>query len=172
MTTSTPLALPDTKSNGRVAYTGGVVDDETHKPRSSSNNRANLRNASAEAQQTGRLSTNAPRHPCEPPRSPLSNVSRFKIIDSTLREGEQFATAFFDTNSKMQIVKALDELGVDYIELTSPAASEQSRRDCEDICKLVLRVRHGEEDRDEERRSLTSAYRPRSSHTSVVTWTM
>jgi homocitrate synthase len=27
----------------------------------------------------------------------LSNVSRFKIIESTLREGEQFANAFFDT---------------------------------------------------------------------------
>ena len=35
---------------------------------------------------------------------------------------------------------ALDEFGVDYIELTSPAASEQSRRDCEAICKLGLKV--------------------------------
>ena len=36
---------------------------------------------------------------------------------------------------------ALDEFGVDYIELTSPAASEQSRQDCEAICKLGLKVR-------------------------------
>ncbi len=36
---------------------------------------------------------------------------------------------------------ALDAFGVDYIELTSPAASEQSRRDCEAICKLGLKVR-------------------------------
>jgi len=33
----------------------------------------------------------------------------------------------------------LSEFGVEYIELTSPAASEQSRRDCEAICKLGLK---------------------------------
>jgi len=31
----------------------------------------------------------------------VSNVSRFKIIESTLREGEQFANAFFDTGRQM-----------------------------------------------------------------------
>ncbi|KAF2460435.1 HMGL-like-domain-containing protein [Lineolata rhizophorae] len=35
----------------------------------------------------------------------------------------------------------LDEFGVDYIELTSPAASEQSRKDCEAICKLGLKAK-------------------------------
>ena len=54
-------------------------------------------------------------------------------------EGEQFANAFFDTKTKIAIAKALDAFGVEYIELTSPAASEQSRRDCEAICKLGLR---------------------------------
>lgn len=43
--------------------------------------------------------------------------------------------------SRAQIAKALDEFGVDYIELTSPAASEQSRRDCEEICKLGLKAK-------------------------------
>ncbi|KAJ5645358.1 saccharopine dehydrogenase [Penicillium longicatenatum] len=71
----------------------------------------------------------------------LSNVSRFKIIESTLREGEQFANAFFDTEKKIEIAKALDEFGVDYIELTSPCASEQSRADCEAICKLGLKAK-------------------------------
>jgi len=33
----------------------------------------------------------------------LSNVSNFKIIESTLREGEQFANAFFDTETKIKI---------------------------------------------------------------------
>lgn len=33
----------------------------------------------------------------------LSNVSNFKIIESTLREGEQFANAFFDTETKVKI---------------------------------------------------------------------
>ncbi|KAI9741233.1 MAG: Saccharopine dehydrogenase [Cirrosporium novae-zelandiae] len=71
----------------------------------------------------------------------LSNVSRFKIIESTLREGEQFANTFFDTAKKIEIAKALDDFGVDYIELTSPAASEQSRLDCEAICKLGLKAK-------------------------------
>ncbi|EON67906.1 homocitrate synthase, mitochondrial [Coniosporium apollinis CBS 100218] len=71
----------------------------------------------------------------------LSNISRFKIIESTLREGEQFANAFFDTETKIKIARALDDFGVDYIELTSPAASEQSRKDCEAICKLGLKAK-------------------------------
>lgn len=45
----------------------------------------------------------------------LSNVSRFQIIESTLREGEQFANAFFDTQKKIEIAKALDAFGADYV---------------------------------------------------------
>lgn len=37
----------------------------------------------------------------------ISNVNSFKIIESTLREGEQFANAFFDTETKLKIAKAL-----------------------------------------------------------------
>jgi homocitrate synthase len=58
-----------------------------------------------------------------------------------LLEGEQFANAFFDTKTKIAIAKALDAFGVEYIELTSTAASEQSRLDCEAICKLGLRAK-------------------------------
>ncbi|KAF2141223.1 uncharacterized protein K452DRAFT_228601 [Aplosporella prunicola CBS 121167] len=82
-----------------------------------------------------------PSNPYQPVGDFLSNVSRFKIIESTLREGEQFANAFFDTETKIKIAKALDDFGVDYIELTSPAASEQSRKDCEAICKLGLKAK-------------------------------
>ncbi|KAG6844970.1 Homocitrate synthase isozyme [Tephrocybe sp. NHM501043] len=71
----------------------------------------------------------------------LSNISNFNIIESTLREGEQFANAFFDTKTKIAIAKALDAFGVEYIELTSPVASEQSRADCEAICKLGLKAK-------------------------------
>ncbi|KFY10268.1 hypothetical protein V491_07746, partial [Pseudogymnoascus sp. VKM F-3775] len=71
----------------------------------------------------------------------LSNTGRFKIIESTLREGEQFASAFFDTETKVKIATALSDFGVDYIELTSPAASPQSRADCETICKLGLKAK-------------------------------
>lgn len=58
-----------------------------------------------------------------------------------LLEGEQFANAFFDTAKKIEIAKALDDFGVEYIELTSPAASEQSRQDCTAICQLGLKAK-------------------------------
>ncbi|KAK4452651.1 HMGL-like-domain-containing protein [Podospora aff. communis PSN243] len=80
-------------------------------------------------------------NPYQPVGDFLSNVDKFKIIESTLREGEQFANAYFDTETKIKIAKALDAFGVDYIELTSPAASEQSRKDCEAICKLGLKAK-------------------------------
>ncbi|BGP55719.1 hypothetical protein JCM8202_005716 [Rhodotorula sphaerocarpa] len=69
----------------------------------------------------------------------LSNVSNFKIIESTLREGEQFANAFFDTETKMKIAQALSDFGVEYIEITSPAASQQSYDDCKRICSMGLK---------------------------------
>jgi len=71
----------------------------------------------------------------------LSNVSNFNIIESTLREGEQFANAFFKTETKIKIAKMLDEFGVEYLELTSPAASEQSREDIKAITKLGLKAK-------------------------------
>ena len=46
----------------------------------------------------------------------------FAIIESTLREGEQFANAFFSSDQKAEIARLLDAFGVEYIELTSPAA--------------------------------------------------
>ncbi|KAL8993503.1 MAG: hypothetical protein Q9169_006291 [Polycauliona sp. 2 TL-2023] len=88
----------------------------------------------------------------------LSNVSNFQIIESTLREGEQFANAFFDTGKSLNGYKeidmkltffrnqnpnsaSLDDFGVEYIELTSPASSEQSRKDCETIVNLGLKAK-------------------------------
>ncbi|KAI8629785.1 hypothetical protein F5Y19DRAFT_475234 [Xylariaceae sp. FL1651] len=71
----------------------------------------------------------------------ISNVGRFKIIESTLREGEQFANAFFDLDTKIKIAKALDNFGVDYIELTSPVASQGSYDDCKAICQLGLKAK-------------------------------
>ncbi|KAI9344612.1 mitochondrial homocitrate synthase [Obelidium mucronatum] len=71
----------------------------------------------------------------------LSRVNNFSIIESTLREGEQFGNAFFTTEDKVKIAKALDDFGVEYIEITSPAASEQSRQDCITICNLGLKAK-------------------------------
>jgi homocitrate synthase len=72
---------------------------------------------------------------------PLCTTANFSILDPTLRVGYQFALAHFTTEEKIKIAKALDEFGVEYLELTSPAASEQSRKDCEAICKLGLKAK-------------------------------
>ncbi len=74
----------------------------------------------------------SPHDPAKPP---------WRIIDSTLREGEQFAKANFRTQDKLEIARALDAFGVDYIELTSPAASPQSQRDLAQVVKLGLGAR-------------------------------
>ncbi len=68
-------------------------------------------------------------------------IERFAIIESTLREGEQFVNAFFSTEQKIEIARLLDEFGVEYLELTSPLASRQSRDDCERIAGLGLRAK-------------------------------
>ena len=51
---------------------------------------------------------------------------KWSIIESTLREGDQFVNAFYTTQQKIEIARLLDAFGVEYIELTSPAASAQS----------------------------------------------
>ncbi|MFN2519954.1 MAG: homocitrate synthase [Candidatus Limnocylindria bacterium] len=68
-------------------------------------------------------------------------VERFAIIDSTLREGEQFSNAHFTPEEKITVAKLLDEFGVEYIELTSPAASPQSLADLRAVAALGLRAK-------------------------------
>ena len=69
------------------------------------------------------------------------NKSSWSLIDTTLREGEQFARASFRTQDKIEIARALDEFGVEIIEVTSPAASPLSQRDAAEIVKLGLNAR-------------------------------
>ncbi len=63
------------------------------------------------------------------------------IIDSTLREGEQFARADFTLDDKIEVAKALDAFGVEFIELTTPVASPASRKACETIAGLGLNAK-------------------------------
>ena len=65
----------------------------------------------------------------------------FSIIESTLREGEQFAGAFFTPAQKIRIATLLDAFGVEYLELTSPLASPQSKADCAAIAALGLKAK-------------------------------
>lgn len=69
------------------------------------------------------------------------SLEKFSIIESTLREGEQFVNAFFTPEQKVRIATLLDAFGVEYLELTTPAASPQSEKDCRMIAKLGLRTK-------------------------------
>jgi homocitrate synthase len=69
------------------------------------------------------------------------SLENYAIIDSTLREGEQFINAQFSRDQKVRIARALDEFGVEYLELTSPQASPGSRDDLKLIAGLGLRAR-------------------------------
>ncbi len=66
------------------------------------------------------------------------SLDDFAIIESTLREGEQFANAFFGREQKIEIARMLDDFGVEYLEVTSPAASPGSAADCAAIAGLGL----------------------------------
>ncbi|KAM3427318.1 hypothetical protein MY1884_008822 [Beauveria asiatica] len=83
------------------------------------------------------ITSNSTTNPYSSVSDLLSNVRNFKIIEC--KEGEQFANAYFSTETKIKIATMLSDFGVDYIELTNPAASPQSRDDCEAICKLGLK---------------------------------
>ncbi|KAF4551998.1 Homocitrate synthase [Elsinoe fawcettii] len=127
-------SIADTTSNGANGQTNG------HANGTNGANGSRAGYTGIEAPQNPHRPTKAA-NPYQPVGDFLSNVSNFKIIESTLREGEQFANAYFDTETKIAIAKKLDAFGVDCIELTSPCASEQSRKDCEAICKLGLKAK-------------------------------
>ena len=66
-------------------------------------------------------------------------ITRYNIIESTLREGEQFVGANYSSDDKVEIAVALDDFGVEYIEITSTSASPQSLRDAQRLAKLGLK---------------------------------
>jgi homocitrate synthase len=68
-------------------------------------------------------------------------LPEFYIVDSTLREGEQFMSADFSKEDRVSIATMLDRLRVDYIELANPLASAQAKRDCEVIAGLGLKAK-------------------------------
>lgn len=80
---------------------------------------------------------------------PFENYS---IIESTLREGEQFSTATFNTDQKIEIARLLDAFGVEMLEMTSPLASPQSEADIRAIVnenlnlKVLTHIRCNKED--------------------------
>ncbi|KAI1198471.1 HMGL-like-domain-containing protein [Nemania serpens] len=121
-----------------ASLTNPVADDDYYIPTEPSSRRSSVASTSHDDMDDSDAGTNSSGITT---MSNSVNLARFSIIDSTLREGEQMATANFNTAQKLMIAQALDDFGVDYIELTSPAASPQSRADCEAICKLGLKAK-------------------------------
>lgn len=68
-------------------------------------------------------------------------LDHYSIIESTLREGEQFSTATFTTGQKLEIAGMLDQFGVEMIEMTSPCASPQSEADIRAVVDSGLNAR-------------------------------
>ena len=66
---------------------------------------------------------------------------KWRILDSTLREGEQSMLCHFGHDDKIAIVKELSDFGVDIIELTDPNASTQAHEDLIEVLGLGLRAK-------------------------------
>ena len=62
------------------------------------------------------------------------------ILDSTLREGEQHAGAFFTLEQRLAIARLLDALGVTFIEIPSPICSPGAQHTVRSLCELDLRA--------------------------------
>jgi homocitrate synthase len=62
------------------------------------------------------------------------------ILDSTLREGEQFAGAYFTNEQRLAIAQMLDAVGISFIEIPSPVASAETRRLAYALCDMELRA--------------------------------
>ncbi len=60
---------------------------------------------------------------------------RIIILDTTLRDGEQAPGATMTVNQKIEIARALDDMGVDIIEAGFAAASAGDFQCIEQICK-------------------------------------
>ncbi len=67
-------------------------------------------------------------------------MSKIKIVDTTLRDGEQTAGVVFANHEKIRIAKMLDAVGVDQIEAGIPVMGGHEKETIKEICKLGLRA--------------------------------
>ncbi len=67
-------------------------------------------------------------------------MRQLAILDSTLREGEQFTRACFTLEQRLTIARLLDTIGVTFIEVPSPIASPEMRQAIHTLCNLDLRA--------------------------------
>ena len=63
-----------------------------------------------------------------------------KILDTTLREGEQTPNVKFTLEQKVEIAKLLDKFGVDYIEAGMPIISQEDKEKVKAVVDLGLKA--------------------------------
>lgn len=63
-----------------------------------------------------------------------------QLLDSTLREGEQTPGVSFTLEQKVEIARALDDFGIDFIEAGHPAVSDEVYRATREVARLGLRA--------------------------------
>ncbi|HLW02393.1 MAG TPA: hypothetical protein VKT82_27305 [Ktedonobacterales bacterium] len=68
-----------------------------------------------------------------------TSVPALYIVDTTLREGEQFSGAHFTSEQRLTLAQQLDAFGVDIIEVPSPRLSPQTAADVRALAALGLR---------------------------------
>ena len=52
-------------------------------------------------------------------------MNKVQIFDSTLRDGAQAEGISFSVSDKIKIVKALDDLGIDFVEAGNPGSNQK-----------------------------------------------
>ena len=67
-------------------------------------------------------------------------MNRIRILDATLREGEQTPGVYFDGFVKLAIADALDQVGVDIIEAGHPVVSPEISHAVEQIASRRLKA--------------------------------
>jgi homocitrate synthase NifV len=70
----------------------------------------------------------------------MGELKKIKIVDTTLRDGEQTAGVVFSNHEKIRIAKMLDKIGVDQIEAGIPVMGGHEKEAVKEICKLGLRA--------------------------------
>lgn len=71
---------------------------------------------------------------------PLTTPS-LTLLDTTLREGEQFIRAHFSSEDRLALARQIDAFGVDIIEVPSPRVSPQTAADVRAIAAMGLNAR-------------------------------
>lgn len=70
----------------------------------------------------------------------MHSLEKPLILDTTLREGLQTPGVYFTLDERIEILRELDNSGIDFIEIGSPYASEGERKIIEELSRIETRA--------------------------------